>query len=126
MATRPVRSRFYMSPRKIEAATLRISGLTYNQVAAAMGISQQSAASLIAPPSTVARQVRARRHCADCNILIPKLLADQGFGKIHGHIHHDRLTKTPEEYNHISNLVLLCGSCHPKRHARERRQSTAA
>jgi hypothetical protein len=97
MATRPVRSRFYMSPRKIEAAALKISGMSYAQIAKVLGISITSALNLVRPPDTVARQVRARRHCADCNILIPKLLTDPGFGKILGHIHHDRLTKTPEE-----------------------------
>jgi len=104
-----------MNPRKIEAVTLKLSGMTYKQVASVMGVTGQRAAQLVSPPTTVKDQIRRRRQCADCMVPIP-MLGERGYGIVHGHVHHDKITDTPEQYNHISNLVLLCSSCHSLRH----------
>jgi hypothetical protein len=95
---------------RLQALRLRLQGETYAQIAAELGRSRQRIQQLLSPPSVVRREVRhnAKYRCQDCR---KKL---RGYG----HIHHKRHTGISlSEYSDISNLELLCASCHRKRHS---------
>ncbi len=93
-----------MSKRK-EALLLRLQGLPYSAVGERLGISRQRAQQLVSPPRAIRREVvlRADGRCADCHLIVGKS----------GHVHHKASVGAVENnFNDLSNLVLLCPSCH--------------
>ncbi len=88
--------------RKMEALNLRLSGLTYAEIAQKLGISRQRVQQIIAPPKYIRDLVVGRAHgrCEICGIFVGK----------RGHVHHNSCKN--ENYNDVDNLELLCISCH--------------
>lgn len=97
------------SSRKAEIFRLRREGETFASIAHQLGISRQRVSQLLTPPKGILRLVAERQDgaCLDCG------LHCNGKGQVH-HISvgHEDI----EDYNDIENLVLLCPSCHRKRH----------
>lgn len=94
---------------------LRLQGLSYAAIAQAAGVSRQRVQQLLSPSKGVRDYIIAQCQgkCLDCGI--PSV---QG-----GHIHHNNAVPTlAEDYNDITNLVLLCPSCHRKRHKQPKAQ----
>src|SRR6516225_16594 len=89
-----------------EVLELWLKGLTYAEVARAVGLSRQRVQQIVRPPKAVYDLVvkRASGCCRDCGV---KLLS--------GHVH--RENHDSEDFNDIENLVYLCPACHRKRHA---------
>jgi len=90
---------------KQELLQERISGKTYSQIAKDAGISRQRIQQILSPPKEIQRIVRQRQQglCVRCGKEL----------RMSGHIHHKELK---EDYNDISNLELLCISCHRLEH----------
>lgn len=86
---------------------LRLKGYTYSKIAKEAGISRQRVQQLLSPPKEIREYIYNKYDgcCADCGILIGRS----------GHIHHEN-SNTEENYQDINNLVLLCISCHLRRH----------
>jgi len=86
---------------------LRLKGHAYAYIAKSFGVSRQRIQQLISPPRHIRDAVVARYkgECADCRIHVGNS----------GNVHHVNL-KIIEDYNDAGNLVLLCVSCHLKRH----------
>ena len=85
-----------------------LQGHTYAQVAAVSGVSRQRVQQILSPPAPVHAFVIAKYFgvCADCGIFVGRT----------GHVHHDG-SSLLDDYNDINGLVLLCRSCHRKRHS---------
>jgi hypothetical protein len=117
MGTSIRKTRFDRNPRQLYAIGLKLKGMSYSQIGRAMGVTSQRAQQLVmvGPSVKESVRIRAKGKCADCQAYIPSVFED-GYGSITGHVHHDRLTETPEEYCKMENLVYLCISCHAKRH----------
>jgi hypothetical protein len=105
------------SPRAQMAISLKITGMTYEQVAAVMGISRQRVLQLIKPRHSVqtAVKIRARFCCEECREPI------EG-----GHVHHVDSRLPYPEYNAINNLEYLCAGCHRRKHWDEFRDGEAS
>lgn len=85
---------------------MRLAGFTYAQIAKKVGISRQRVQQLLSPPKAI-RDYVVRKYnglCQDCGLIVGKS----------GHVHHQN--GNSEDYNDIENLILLCISCHRKRH----------
>lgn len=94
---------------KSEMLRMRLDGSTYASIAGKAGVSRQRIQHILSPPSSVANSIRAqcKGRCSSCTILVGKS----------GHIHHKKVSgKTEDDYNDISNLTLLCISCHREAH----------
>lgn len=84
----------------------RIEGYTYEAIAKEAGVSRQRIQQLLAPPKEIRDYIitKYRGLCFDCGLIVNKS----------GHVHHEN--SDAEDFNDIDNLVLLCKSCHRKRH----------
>lgn len=82
--------------------SMKLDGLTYEAVAKAFSISRQRVQQILEPPVQIRNAVirRAEGKCENCGIMV-------GYG---GHVHH--LNGNDLEYSDISNLQLLCPTCH--------------
>lgn len=94
-------------PEKISQISKAISaGLTYQQIGTNLGISRQRVQQLVAPSPEIRQIIIDREHgaCQVCGMQVNDC----------GHIHH--LSPYEQNYNGLSNLQLLCSSCHAKIH----------
>lgn len=95
---------------RAKAIHLRIQGLSYSAIAQQLGISRQRVQQITAPP-TIIRDIvvgRAEGKCQVCEVYTGK----------GGHVHHLQANgQSVEEYSDLTNLRLLCTSCHLKAHA---------
>ena len=97
-----------MSNRQ-DALALRLSGLSYQQIGTQLGISRQRVQQLVSPPPSVRRYVvhRAEGRCQQCSVMVGTS----------GHVHHrDSRGTTENNFNDLSNLQLLCITCHRTAH----------
>jgi len=101
-------------PKRDEGRYQRVSrmyldGATYAAIAQSEGISRQRIQEILRPPVGVRMAISGRYdgRCADCGIAVTGRQA---------HIHHRTLTESAEAWNDIDNLMLLCQSCHRRRH----------
>ncbi len=85
---------------------LRLEGKTYQEISQASSISRQRVQQLLSPPCSIRKFIfqKYQYKCQDCGIAVGRS----------GHIHHDG--ENGEDYNDIANLMLLCPSCHRKKH----------
>lgn len=92
--------------KRQEALTLKLEGMTYQQIASKLGLSRQRIQQLIAPPEAIRNLVydRAKGVCEVCGIRVGRT----------GHIHH--AGGKYETYNDLVSLQLLCPSCHRAAH----------
>jgi len=92
---------------KLEMVKLRLDGYTYAQIAKKAGVSRQRIHQIIAPPKAIREYVVNKYHgyCKDCGLYVGKS----------GHVHHEYST-TGDDYSDVEHLILLCISCHRKRH----------
>jgi len=92
---------------KEEMLILLLDGASYQQIAKSANVSRQRVQQILAPPIAIRDFVSNKYHnrCNDCGIYVGKS----------GHIHHENKVLL-DNYNDILNLVLLCISCHRKRH----------
>jgi len=93
--------------KKQEMTQLRLDGFTYAQIAERAGVSRQRIQQIIGPPKAV-REYVANKHkgyCADCGLYV-------GYS---GHVHHEG-SMNGDDYNDRGHLILLCKSCHRRRH----------
>lgn len=97
------------NPNKPIAVEMKLSGMTYADIGAAMGVSRQRAQQLVKPTSEVIQYVieRSGFSCEQCR-------AELGTS---GHVHHAEILN-PAEYNEPGNLQYLCISCHKLRHVK--------
>jgi len=84
----------------------RLNGYTYEQIAEGAGITRQRVQQILSPPKAIRDHIIKKYDgcCVDCSIRVGKS----------GHVHH--VNTDIEDYGDIENLVLLCISCHRKRH----------
>ena len=89
-----------------QALKLWLKGLTYADIARNLKVSRQRIQQLIAPDPEMRAAVieQARGRCQKCGIFVGKS----------GHVHHKSVKV--KQYNHHSNLMLVCPSCHMKLH----------
>ena len=85
---------------------LLMDGKTYKEIGRIYGISRQRVQQLV-HPNKITTDIIKSRAGGNCEICKKILLI--------GHIHHCG-SKTPEEYNHVNNLMYLCNSCHKALH----------
>lgn len=92
---------------KEEMLHLKLSGVTYSEVARRAGISKQRVAQILQPPRGVRDLIVERAYglCESCGVEVGRS----------GHIHHRG--GDFDTYNDISQLELLCASCHMHKHA---------
>ena len=92
--------------RRQEAENLIASGYSYRQAGLEMGISHARVHDLIMPSKERRAEVyeRANNACEWCHLPLPS----------RGHIHH--LRNLIPDFNDITNLLLLCSSCHSLAH----------
>ncbi len=85
---------------------LRLEGRTYQYIADKASLSRQRIQQILSPPKKTRELIVTKYggHCCDCNIWVGES----------GHIHHKNTNG--EDYQDQVNLVLLCPSCHLKRH----------
>lgn len=98
--------------RRQRAITLYLSGLSYPQVAATLGLSLGYMRHVIGPPETIRHAVwrRAAFRCERCHTECPS-----------GHIHHrEREGIDWVAFNAPSNLEYLCLTCHRAAHKKHR------
>jgi hypothetical protein len=100
--TAPVRQ------RRSEALALRVSGMTYQAIGDLFGITAQSVKAMTFPSTVVIAAVKERAggRCERCGKPLP----------VRGHVHHRTIRVEVDTYNHPSNLLFLCASCHAKEH----------
>lgn len=101
-----------------KATVLKLKGLTYKEVGAALGVTPQRAHQLSSPPHRIRVLIRnkAGSRCRGCGIKLAN-----------GHIHHSKVKDSePGVYNDIENLIYLCASCHRKTHSNEVQKSRPA
>lgn len=98
------RDRKISASRRKLAMELRLKGLSYAEIAKALGVTRQRAQQYVRPPKALydAIRHRAKRRCERCEVTLDA-----------GHIHHK---KAMENYNSLDNLEYLCVSCHQKEH----------
>mgnify|MGYP001611010966 CR=1 FL=1 len=98
--------------KREQAFELRLSGLSYRQVGARLGISGQRVQQIIRPPKLLYDLVKSQAdsRCQACGIFVSA-----------GHVHHKSCVGlTIDTYTERENLVYLCTSCHPMAHGRWR------
>ena len=97
-----------MTALAARALSMRLSGLTYQQIGEAEGFSGQRAYQLTKPPKDVREAVvaAARGRCDICHNPLSSS----------GHVHHRSTRTTPEKYNAAANLQFLCPLCHRREH----------
>ncbi len=90
---------------KQELLAERLEGKSYSQIAKEANVSRQRIQQILSPSTDIQKMVRSKQKglCEVCG----KPLHSSG------HIHHKSLI---EDYNSLENLVLLCISCHMKKH----------
>jgi hypothetical protein len=91
------------------ALAMRLEGVPYRKIGAALGVSGQRIQQMLAPATDTEDAVIARAggRCEDCQ---------KPAGRS-GHVHHKQAKGlTAEAYLADENLMLLCGSCHQKAH----------
>jgi hypothetical protein len=86
------------------ALTLRQQGMSYKQISECVGVSRQRVQQWLRPSSIERASVvgSANGRCQSCGEPVG----------VSGHVHHQRQNAT--DYNSLSNLQLLCVSCHMK------------
>jgi hypothetical protein len=96
-----------MSPQKATAITLKMQGLTYEEVAERMNCTPANVSQLCRPSKNIAWELKrkAKFRCQHCNTPIRT-----------GHVHHIDYNVSIEIFNSISNLLYLCDACHSKLH----------
>jgi len=89
-----------------QALKLWVKGLSYADIARNLKVSRQRVHQLVAPDKELREQVieAAQGRCRKCGIFVGKS----------GHVHHKSVKV--KQYNHSSNLLLVCPSCHMKLH----------
>lgn len=98
---------------KDEMMKLRLSGLTYQEIAEKAETSRQYVQQRLAPWKRVQTKIRrlADGRCAGCAKRVG----------VSGQIHHKRVIGIRlEDYNEPRNLALLCRSCHSAAHNERR------
>jgi hypothetical protein len=94
---------------KSELFELRRSGKSYAEIGRVAGMTRQNAQQILSPPAEIRRFIIGKQSglCLDCGINCVR----------GGHIHHISVGhESFEDYSDILNLVLLCPSCHRRRH----------
>lgn len=88
-----------------KAMELRLKGLTYAEIGAALYVSRQRAQQLTRPEPGIYNMVRDRAEskCEDCGVELAG-----------GHVHHK--DQQADNYNDVSNLAYLCLGCHAQQH----------
>lgn len=87
---------------------LRMSGLTYAEIAQQLGVSRQRAQQLVKPDVYIIHAVKRRAawRCEECHVHLSQ-----------GHVHHrDAHGPTADTYNELDNLQYLCARCHVMAH----------
>lgn len=95
--------------KKEEALRLRLSGLTYQQIAEQLHVSRQRIQQLVRPPAAIYHLIRnqAKDVCQKCGINVQN-----------GHVHHIKSQELDcSIYNDLINLQYLCISCHRISHS---------
>ena len=87
---------------------LRLDGRPYQYIADRAGLTRQRIQQILSPPIPVRDFVVGKYdgYCANCGIYVGRI----------GHVHHKGANEE-EDYNDIDNLILLCASCHRRRHS---------
>lgn len=96
--------------RDDEILGLRLSGLSYAEIARAVGLSRQRVQQILAPPKAIRDQVviRANGKCERCGIVVGRS------GQVH---HGSPKHQDGDWYNDVERLQLLCVSCHIQVHS---------
>ena len=96
---------YNISMNRLELLEQREQGKTYREIGKMYGLSGQRVQQLLGPPPSIRDYIirKYNRLCVDCG-------AKTGLS---GHIHHKN---SLQGYDDIDNLILLCKSCHAKRH----------
>lgn len=95
--------------QRLRALRLRLDGLSFAQIGKMLGVSRQRVQQMTAPTARIRAVVveRAGGKCQGCDLPVGSS----------GHVHH-RLSRgaTPDNYNDVDNLQLLCIGCHRAEH----------
>lgn len=88
---------------KSKAYALRMSGLSFPQIAKIFHVSPQRIQQILCPDPQTRDAVKkhSNNHCERCGIYV-----------LHGHVHHKAQGDEFARYNNIANLQYLCISCH--------------